>query len=362
MSLKHGDKLFAFYDNDKIQLDKRYSYFGNHFGTVEGFSQYINGYIFAVQAIYNDYISCEETRIDKLDTLIYPLCFNYRQVVELYIKYLYFKYALVENDDKESFIKNVSHKLNKAWIQVKPFLLPLLSKINSNIDITLFDEFIDEIDNFDTDSFRMRYPIKKDLSSVHSETVKLDVITLNERMIALFDLFKQLDNEIENVLIDNKYNIAFENKIKNQYIASKDEINSMLDKLTALSEQEKNNISKKSFESVVSFSEIQDSPEDREIETAIDELSFETAAMLALITHIGRVVSDGRCKLATSETERYKDIIKVAEITLTECESFISFEHKYSNSDMCYAILEKGYIVTSKWLSKGIELMEECFK
>ena len=72
MGLKHGDKLFTFYDNDKIQFDKRYSYFGNHFGTVEGFSKYINGYIFAVQAIYNDYISCEETRIDKLDTLIYP--------------------------------------------------------------------------------------------------------------------------------------------------------------------------------------------------------------------------------------------------------------------------------------------------
>lgn len=68
------------------------------------------------------------------------------------------------------------------------------------------------------------------------------------------------------------------------------------------------------------------------------------------------------CLLATSESERYKDIIKVAEITLTECESFISFEHKYSNSDTCYAILEKGYIVTAKWLSKGIELMEECFK
>ena len=362
MSLEHGDKLFVFHENNKVQLDKRYSYFGNHFGTVDGFSQYIDGYIFAVQAIYNDYISCKETRIDKLDTLIYPLCFNYRQVVELYIKYLYFKYALVENEDKESFIKNVSHKLNKAWVQVKPFLLPLLSKINSNIDITLFDEFVDEIDNFDTDSFRMRYPIKKDLSSVHSESVKLDVVSLNEKMMDLFNLFKQLDNEIENVLIDNNCSIEFENKIKNQYIACKDEIISILEKLIALAEQEKRDASENSFESIISFADIPDEPEQRGIENDINELSFETATMLALITHIGRFVSDGRCKLATSESNRYKDIIKVAEITLTECESFISFEHKYSNSDMCYAILEKGYIVTAKWLSKGIELMEECFK
>ena len=78
----------------------------------------------------------------------------------------------------ENFIKNVSHKLNKAWIQVQPYVLSLLWKINSDIDITLFDEFINEIDNFDADSFRMRYPIKKDLSSVHSSSVKLDVIGL----------------------------------------------------------------------------------------------------------------------------------------------------------------------------------------
>ena len=33
------DKLFAFYENDKLPRDKRYSYFGNNFGTVSGFSE-----------------------------------------------------------------------------------------------------------------------------------------------------------------------------------------------------------------------------------------------------------------------------------------------------------------------------------
>lgn len=263
MGLNHGDKLFVFYENDKIPRRGRYSYFGNHFGTVDGISQYIEGYIFAVQSIYNDYISCDESRIDKLDTLIYPLCFNYRQVVELYIKYLYFKYASVENEDKENFIKNVSHKLNKAWIQVQPYVLSLLSKINSDIDITLFDEFINEIDNFDADSFRMRYPIKKDLSSVHSSSVKLDVIGLNKKMMELFNLFKKLDCEINNVLINNTYDIEFEDAIKNCYINNKDIISLILNKLRHLAEKEEQDLSKKSLGSVIDICEIQYSTEEQ---------------------------------------------------------------------------------------------------
>lgn len=361
MNLKHGDKLFIYYEDDKIPRHGKYSYFGNDFGTVEGFNQYINGYIFAVQAIYNDYISCEETRIDKLDTLIYPLCFNYRQVIELYIKYLYFKYASTGNDDKITFIKTVSHKLNEAWMQVKPHLLPVLSKINSNIDINIFDEFINEIDNFDSDSFRMRYPIKKDLSSVHSKSVKLDVVGLNNKMMDLFDLFKSLDNEIDNVLIDNNYDIDFENKIKNRYITNKNEISSILRKLNNLAVQEQRSLSKMSLENTIDFIEVQPKSDECEIENDICRLSPEAAATLALVIHIGKFISDGRCKLAVDENERHKDIVKVAEITLKECESFILFDGKHSNSDMCYTILEKGYIPTSIWLSRGVQLLDSCF-
>ncbi|MCD8049638.1 MAG: hypothetical protein LUG52_08595, partial [Clostridia bacterium] len=96
MSLKHGDKLFVCLDDNALK-NKRYSYFGTDFGTITGFWQYIQGYVFAVKALYKEYVSCSKNRIDLLDTIIYPLCFNYRQIIELYIKYLYFKYS-PEND------------------------------------------------------------------------------------------------------------------------------------------------------------------------------------------------------------------------------------------------------------------------
>lgn len=361
VSLQPEDKFFVFYDCNSIPKNGKYSYFGGNFGTVDGFSQYIAGYVYAAEALFNEYFSCEAHRMDKLDTLIYPMCFIYRQIIELYIKYFYFKYALKEDLDKESFVKRISHKLNKAWIETKPFLAPLLSKINSGIDITIFDEFIDQVDRFDTDSFRMRYPIKKDLSSVHSAAVKLDVVGLHHKMMNFFELFKKMDEEIENVIIDNACSVEFVNNIKNNYKNSSDKIKLVLNKIMIMSEQELCYESSNIEESIVAFDKIEDFADAgrEELKKIILDLPSENAAMLGLLTHIGRTIIDRGIKFACDEDERNKDFMKLAELVLVECESFISFDGQYSNLDMCYSLLEKGYNSTVAYLKEAVKLFDE---
>lgn len=359
MSLQHGDKLFVFYDNDKIPKHGRYSYFGTDFGTVSGFSQYIDGYIFAAKVLYSEFVSCDSYRNDILDTIIYPLCFNYRQIIELYIKYLYFKYSGTNDTDKENFVKRVSYKLNKAWLEVKPYLLPLLSKINSSIDITLFDEFINEVDSFDTDSFRMRYPIKKDLTPVHTSSVKLDVVGLHSKMIDLFNLFHRLDCEIENVLINNDYNVELTNNIKRIYNKYKDEIIEVSKKLNKLADKEQTELKEPQAHSIADYveSDLFYNPHNTEFEDLIMRLPSENAFILGLLIQVGRNIADGNCKLAVNE-ERKNDFNKLMEITLQQCDSFISLNGLYSNRDMCYSLFEKGYIVSSRWLNLSLEIIE----
>ena len=76
MEIAHGERLFVYYDANKLPAHGRFSYFGTNFGTVGGFRQYIDGYINAVDAIYNEYSTCDIYRNDILDTIVYPLCFN----------------------------------------------------------------------------------------------------------------------------------------------------------------------------------------------------------------------------------------------------------------------------------------------
>lgn len=361
MSLKHGDKLFVFYNKDDIPQNGRFSYFGSDFGTVAGFSQYIDGYIFAVKALYNDYISCDGYRNDILDTIIYPLCFNYRQIVELNIKYLYFKYSLTDDSDKANFVNRVSHKLNKAWLEVKPYLLPLLTRMNSSIDITLFDEFINQIDEFDTDSSRMRYPIKKDLTSVHSAPVKLDVVGLHSKMLDLFNMFNQLDNEIDGIFLDNNYDVDLINGIIRIYNNYRDEIINISKSLTELAEKEEIEYKETTVCNLGDYIQSDNfkNPHNSVFETTINELSSDKAAMLGILIQVGRSIVDGSCKLSVNEEERKKDFFKLIEVILTSCSDFLSFDGNYSNSEMCYPLFEKGYMISSRWLNISVSIMEK---
>lgn len=89
----------------------------------------------------------------------------------------------------------------------------------------------------------------------------------------------------------------------------------------------------------------------------IMRLPSENAFILGLLIQVGRNIADGNCKLAVNE-ERKNDFNKLMEITLQQCDSFISLNGLYSNRDMCYSLFEKGYIVSSRWLNLSLEIIE----
>jgi hypothetical protein len=364
MDLTHGDKLFICYEPNKVPVHGRYSFFGNDFGSVIGFRQYIDGYIFAVKLLNKQYISCETYRIDIHDSIVYPLCFNYRHIVELYIKYLYFKYSPTNTSDKETFIKRVGHKLTKAWTKTKPCVKLLLRKVKTPVDISLFDDFIDQIDTFDGDSFRMRYPIKRDLSPVHNGPLKLDIVGMHRKMISLFCLFDTLDAEIDNILIDNTCSEGFADKIITLYHVSKTSIALIVDKLERLAEKEEcypSNSTPK--DGIIDLSDVNSSPDPyrEDLINTVWGLPSRHAAMLALLAHTGGWIASGRIRLATINAEEHnKDFIKLLEIVFEECSSFISFDGKYNCDRMCYALFNNRAKLSLSWLKAAIAVIDYC--
>ena len=80
------------------------------------------------------------------------------------------------------------------------------------------------MEDFDISSFRMRYPIAKNLDQSHEKSVKLDTIHLHTKMTELFKLFDQIDYSICNLIRDNTCYINFEKKIYQLYSDCKKEI------------------------------------------------------------------------------------------------------------------------------------------
>lgn len=135
------------------------------------------------------------------DELIYPMCFLYRHWLELFLKYLYFKYSGKTVTDLKTFL-NKNHNLKKLWMEVKPILSVSKKRMDCKVNIGCVSKYIDQVDDFDEGSFNMRYPIDKDLNPLHG-VMRLDYIGMHDAFMRLHDALRTIDYEIDNQFVSN---------------------------------------------------------------------------------------------------------------------------------------------------------------
>ena len=56
-----------------------------------------------------------------VDSLVYPLFFNYRHSIEIYLKSLFFKYGEQTESAKSDFLK-LGHNLQNLWVKLRSCL------------------------------------------------------------------------------------------------------------------------------------------------------------------------------------------------------------------------------------------------
>ena len=138
----------------------------------------------------------------NIDSIIYPICFLYRHFVELTLKWLHLKYASLDDEGRTEYLNHAGHKLDQCWKDLKPFLEKKLLKVDCNCDIEAIEHYVNEWNQFDEESFKMRYPCSKNKESVSVEGLKLDVVTLKEKMESFHDSINYVDGCIENTMYD----------------------------------------------------------------------------------------------------------------------------------------------------------------
>ena len=127
-----------------------------------------------------------------LNSMGMTICFLYRHFVELYIKYLYLKFAQPNENEFKNFL-NSGHDLNKLWKATKPILSKKKKKYHCKVDIGLLDKYVLDIHKFDEKSERLRYPVDKKLSPTNYN-IRIDIYNLHEKMQELFNAFEAFDN------------------------------------------------------------------------------------------------------------------------------------------------------------------------
>ena len=132
-----------------------------------------------------------------IDTLIYPLFFNYRHSVETYLKLLFFNYGEQTKEARSNYL-NLGHNLQNLWAQLRPSLNSGKKHIGISVDLNAIEHYIHTINDFDPDSMVMRYPIQKDLTANKDQEHHFDFINFGERMDELCDSLRLLNHYLSN--------------------------------------------------------------------------------------------------------------------------------------------------------------------
>ncbi|WP_454998450.1 hypothetical protein [Capnocytophaga granulosa] len=101
---------------------------------------------------------------------------------------------------------------------LNPILKINIDKVGTRIDINFIKDCVNEMNEFDQGSMRMRYPITKKLESTNIE-LRLDFHNFHDQMMIFYESICQLDSDIsnqvryqgtkeENELFVKKYNLA----------------------------------------------------------------------------------------------------------------------------------------------------------
>lgn len=195
------------------------------------FESFALGYKNGADAIYDKF--CESNgEWSILDTIVYPLCFLYRHMTEILIKYMYKELSKCSDDEFKRFLKNGSHNLIDLWKTTQPFIEQLRMRVKTSVSLDAIVHYIDEISKFDPTSYRMRYPVDKELRNTNEGIIRLDIHNLHSKMTDFYDSVIKFCNEIgHQIVVDIPKNEI------NRFINEFNDVRPLIPKLLRLREE-----------------------------------------------------------------------------------------------------------------------------
>lgn len=238
-----------------------------------------------------------------VDSLIYPLFFNFRHSIEIYLKLLFFKFGEQKDEARQEFLE-IGHNLQSLWVTLRPYLDKGKGHVGCNVNLDAIGHYINEINKFDPDSMMMRYPMDKHLMPNKDSQHHFDYINFGERMNDLCSALRQIDYELSNQMKES----ATLDEL-NQYIGMYEKYLSQINEFLELLKLE---IAKepKPFKASDFFEDLRNYVPPRCLEFLRDA-DGDLLILLDNLYYAGRSVRDESVRLSQSMVEKQKEFIKL---------------------------------------------------
>lgn len=299
--MKIDDIVFKEVADGQSVDPSQYCHFGWEGTGAYAFARYADAYYESACALYEK-IQQSRGQYSIIDSLGITMCFCYRHFVELYLKFIYVKYACKAEDEYKVFLK-IGHNLVELWNAAKPTLKAMKDRVGTTVNLNIVEHYIKEINHFDDQSMSMRYPINKELVVMHPNT-RLDLLNLHDRM-------QELHMALEGLAYDyaNQITISYPAKEIEDF---KDAYRAMASKVSAFLDQVNTFVDRNPQETHLSNIRTLRRPGPDEVPMTVYEAYSDDEIMLFdVLFYTGRDIIHHEVTLPLDETERLEDVVKL---------------------------------------------------
>lgn len=170
-----------------------FAYFG--WGDLsQQFYGYCEGYKESADYLIDAAIQSE--RISRIDTVVFPVLFLYRQFIELSLKRTVLFFSNKSSEEKAKWLKKANHNLRGLW---KDYLdiLPSSQSDSEKRTIEIVGKYIAEFHDVDKSSFSFRYPITKNMNLIFGEDKRINLKHLRDRMEEIYNFFSGTHDDLQ---------------------------------------------------------------------------------------------------------------------------------------------------------------------
>lgn len=164
----------------------------------QDFHPYFRAYMETAGLLRTDMINqYDKGDVSVADKLFMPMCYLYRNAVELSLKAIWFEEVREDFQKRCKILNKKKHSISGMWNSVKNWILEFYDEEATTI--TFFDEiekYCVELQGYDNVASRFRYPCDKDMHLHYKSDTILDIMNIAEFMEGLINSLDCIDAEL----------------------------------------------------------------------------------------------------------------------------------------------------------------------
>ena len=144
----------------------------------------------------------KETDLNNLDCknhFFLPMCYLYRNCVELSLKTIWFEEIGEDFQIKCKLMLDKKHSIEGMWKKIKPYVLEYSRGTEEAEYIEVIEDYCKQVHKIDSDANKFRYPMANSMQVYFSQNKRFDFINMGDFFEALNNILDGIDSEINNM-------------------------------------------------------------------------------------------------------------------------------------------------------------------